>query len=134
MLAHEIGHMVQERAMGLSFADLDTDSPAQALCRCDHYDLSWGNRKHCLQSREEQGGAQQQGFAHAFAVRVLNRTEEFNATMPYYDLFNIYKRACATSSCSSSHVVGWSKLLSTARAYYGGSGSIRGTLGSGTWA
>jgi hypothetical protein len=84
MLGHEIGHMVQARAMGSPFADLDLDEPAEPLCRCDHYDTSWGNRHHCMQSREEQGGAQREGFAHAFAARMLNRTEQANAIFPYY--------------------------------------------------
>jgi hypothetical protein len=84
MLAHEIGHIVQDRAMGFPNNNLESDNPTQPLCTCNHYDMSWGNQIHCMQSRETTGGAQVEGFAHAFAIRVFNRTNQFDPIMVYY--------------------------------------------------
>jgi hypothetical protein len=84
MIAHEIGHYVQDLAMGFPKADLETDVASQPLCTCNHYTQAWGNQIHCMQSREMSGGAQTEGFAHAFAVRSFNRTDQFDPKMIYY--------------------------------------------------
>jgi hypothetical protein len=84
MIGHEIGHYVQDRAMGFPDRDLDSDVSSEPLCTCDHYDTTWGNRIHCMQSRETSGGAQVEGFAHAFALRTFNRTNQFDPVMVYY--------------------------------------------------
>jgi hypothetical protein len=86
IIAHEIGHYVQDRAMGWHSYGYD-DSATEASCKCDHYDTSWGNQLHCIQSREIIGGAQLEGFAHAFASRVFNWTSDSNATFVYYKPF-----------------------------------------------
>ncbi len=86
VVAHETGHMVQDRVMGRYYYDYD-QSASQALCKCDHYTTEWGNRAHCLQSREQSGGAQQEGFAHAFASRVFNNPFQADGTFVYYKPF-----------------------------------------------
>jgi hypothetical protein len=88
VMAHEVGHFVQHVAMGFPDRDLQSDVPTEQQCTCNHYDENvWSNRAHCMQSREVQGGAAFEGFAHAFAVRVFNRTTDFNGNMVYYKPF-----------------------------------------------
>jgi hypothetical protein len=84
VIAHEMGHMVSYRAMGRYQYNYD-DSAAEASCRCDHYDAAlWGNRTHCLQSREHIGGAMNEGFSHAFAARTFNFTQFPEGRFVYY--------------------------------------------------
>ncbi len=85
VIAHETGHMVAHRAMGLFYYDYN-DSATQRLCKCN-YDTSWGNTVHCLQSREQSGGAQEEGFGHAYASRVYNDPYQANGTFVYYKPF-----------------------------------------------
>ena len=86
VIAHEIGHYVQDIAMGSYFVDYN-DVASEELCTCKHYDTSWGNQIHCIQSREEIGGAQLEGFAQAFASRTFNNANEANGTFVYYKPF-----------------------------------------------
>lgn len=83
IVGHELGHMVQDRAMGWISINYD-DTASQALCRCDHYSTDWGNKTHCIQSRERIGAAQTEGFGHAFATRTFNYTQYNEATFVYY--------------------------------------------------
>ncbi len=85
VIAHETGHMVAHRAMGLFYYDYN-DSATQRLCKCN-YDTSWGNTVHCLQSREQSGGAQEEGLGHAYASRVYNDPYQANGTFVYYKPF-----------------------------------------------
>jgi hypothetical protein len=87
MIAHEVGHNVQDVAMGIPNNDLQGDTSSEPLCTCNHYDLSWGNKEHCMQSREFIGGAEFEGFAQAFALRTFNRTNQFDPVMVYYKPF-----------------------------------------------
>jgi hypothetical protein len=86
IVAHEIGHYVQDRAMGEHEFDYALNASTES-CKCDHYDTSWGNNIHCMQSRESVGGAQLEGFAHAFASRVFNQTTSADGTFVYYKPF-----------------------------------------------
>jgi hypothetical protein len=86
IVAHEFGHHVQFLAMGYPGYGY-TLSSSYAHCRCDHYDTYWGNTIHCIQSREEIGGAALEGYGHAFAARVFNNTSQTNATFGYYKPF-----------------------------------------------
>jgi hypothetical protein len=85
IIAHEIGHMVQQGAMGRRNFHYDDTAPGPNgnVCRCDHYGDEFG-KSHCLQSREISGAAQNEGFAHAFATRLFNAWLEPNATFVYY--------------------------------------------------
>lgn len=85
VIAHEVGHYVQARAMGFEFFDYN-DTASQIECQCT-YPTSWGNTVHCLQSREEQGGSEIEGFGHAFATRIFNGGGQTNATFVYYKPF-----------------------------------------------
>ncbi len=80
--AHEIGHHVQDAAMGFISYDYN-ETATQSLCTCS-YDLSWGNVSHCLQSREHSGGGQTEGFAQTFAARVFNSPGDGDQTLVYY--------------------------------------------------
>jgi hypothetical protein len=85
IIAHEIGHHVQDSAMGFYHYNY-MDNASEPLCACD-YDLSWGNTEHCMQSRENVGGAQHEGFAQAFAGRVFNMPSQSDAIHVYYKPF-----------------------------------------------
>jgi hypothetical protein len=87
MIAHELGHYVQDRAMGMPTRELEGDVSSEPLCTCNHYDQTWGNQLHCMQSRETIGGAEVEGFAQAFALRTFNRTNQFDPVMVYYKPF-----------------------------------------------
>jgi hypothetical protein len=63
------------------------DSALEPMCKCDHYTTAWGNQEHCMQSRENFGGAQVEGFAQAFAARTFNYTSQTNASFVYYKPF-----------------------------------------------
>ncbi|HMI82528.1 MAG TPA: hypothetical protein VK550_00475, partial [Polyangiaceae bacterium] len=63
------------------------DAAAESLCKCDHYTTAWGNKVHCIQSREQLGGAMNEGYGHAFASRAFNFTQLPRATFVYYKPF-----------------------------------------------
>jgi hypothetical protein len=86
VIAHEFGHYAQDMAMGSHFFNYD-DVATEDLCTCEHYDTSWGNQVHCIQSREEIGGAQLEGFAQAFASRTFNNVNDSDGTFVYYKPF-----------------------------------------------
>lgn len=101
VVLHELAHLVQHRLFG-SFgktgvtADDDyCESVAEAICQCGLVAPSevdpWGrcggeqlNRLHCLNSREHLHAAFDEGFAHAYAARLLNNSAQSDATYPYY--------------------------------------------------
>lgn len=83
VVAHEMGHQVQDRVMGLIGGGYN-DNPTQALCRCDHYSTDWSNRAHCIQSREYIGAGQNEGFGHAFATHTFNYTQYDESKFVYY--------------------------------------------------
>ncbi|MBX3192900.1 MAG: hypothetical protein KF819_38300, partial [Labilithrix sp.] len=88
VVAHEIGHKVQERAMGEFGRNYNTGGgtlKAPPKCSCDHIQTS--NTLHCLQSIEEPGAAQVEGFAQFFASRVWNRASEADCVFKYYKEF-----------------------------------------------
>ncbi len=55
--------------LGAEYGNSSVGLPAS--CKCDHVQPV-GFRQHCLQSREFTSAAQGEGFAHAYAVRLLN--------------------------------------------------------------
>jgi hypothetical protein len=84
IIAHEIGHFAQDIAMGMhqrSYSDFAISEPT---CMCDFFNP---DELHCIQSREDIGAAQIEGFAHAFASRVFNWAGEANGTFVYYKPF-----------------------------------------------
>jgi hypothetical protein len=87
IIAHEVGHNVQWRAMGFYGFNYD-DTATESLCKCDHYTTVWGNKVHCIQSREQVGGAMLEGFGHAFASRTFNFTQLPRATFVYISRFS----------------------------------------------
>ena len=91
VIAHETGHMVQDRAMGF-FSYNYNAAASERLCNCN-YSTQWGNTSHCLQSREDSGGAQIEGFGHAFGSRVFNSPFEANGKFVYYKPFEFYPYA-----------------------------------------
>ena len=85
VVGHETGHMVQDRVMGQPYYFYWNEA-SERLCKCN-YGTEWGNTVHCLQSREASGGAQFEGFAHAFASRVFNSPFQANGVFVYYKPF-----------------------------------------------
>lgn len=73
VIGHEIGHVVQDIATGVATdADDDyahSDAPTP-YCRCDH--LAASIRKHCIQARMSDRGAQAEGFAQYYGARLFN--------------------------------------------------------------
>jgi hypothetical protein len=104
IVAHEIGHQIQRRALnGLPGAGYTFPSrpglpptricgtnacdPEEApdLCACAHVDAA--NRFHCLQSLEADEDAQLEGFAQFFAAKAWNRQNEDDCQFNYYKEF-----------------------------------------------
>jgi hypothetical protein len=119
--AHEAGHLIQLRAMGIahssaySFSNVPPSCPesnqvqevngaiacadppgTDALCRCDHVDVA--NKLHCLQSVETPGGAQVEGFAQFYASKIYNRLADNDCTFVYYKEF--LDQTCRSDECS----------------------------------
>ena len=85
--AHEIGHQVQDAAMGSwSFAYDRVDSSFPQLCGCSGLNPT-GNTLHCLQSSERQGAAQLEGYAHYFAANTWNSRADTECVFTYYKGF-----------------------------------------------
>jgi hypothetical protein len=87
-VAHEMGHIIQARAMGNFFTDYNLGGAtikAPPKCSCDH--VTSANTLHCLQSIEEPGAAQIEGFAQFFASRAWNRASENDCVFKYYKEF-----------------------------------------------
>jgi hypothetical protein len=101
VLAHEAGHIVQDKGMGIpSYAYCFTpagvvttncaapntgDPPgAPASCSCGH--VSGTNGLHCLQSIERTSSAIVEGYAQFFATRVWNNPDS-GALFRYYKQF-----------------------------------------------
>jgi hypothetical protein len=101
ILAHEIGHVMQDKAMGQLWNPycftptgaaatqcVEPNTPdhpdAPASCSCDH--VSGSNGLHCLQSFERTSAAQLEGFAQFFAARVWNNTDN-TCLFRYYKQF-----------------------------------------------
>jgi hypothetical protein len=86
IIGHEFGHHVQYSTIGHPFYTYDPKNPQkgtwQAACRCDH--VYKGNRSHCMQSREEQGFASVEGFAHFYAAQLFNDTSQSDCRFGYY--------------------------------------------------
>jgi hypothetical protein len=83
-VAHEMGHIIQQRAMGTFFTDYNFGGAtvkAPPKCSCDH--VTSANTLHCLQSIEEPGAAQLEGFAQFFASRTWNRASETDCVFKY---------------------------------------------------
>jgi hypothetical protein len=87
MVTHELGHYAQFISMGLHDYSYSVSTNYDALCTCDHYDATLGNTLHCMQSYEDIGGAELEGFAHGFASRVYNYPYDWNASFTYYKPF-----------------------------------------------
>src|SRR5690606_31828178 len=90
VFAHELGHAVQYQLFGL----LDFDYAANAAtgiaqCLCDHVDVTHypANQLHCMQSRERQDSAQNEGFAHFIALDAMNNDSQSDARFLYYKEF-----------------------------------------------
>lgn len=90
VLAHEFGHVVQGKAMGLpwnaycftaagnvtsncSAPNLPDHPNAPDSCACDH--VTGSNKLHCLQSLELTSSAIVEGFAQFFSARVWNKPD-----------------------------------------------------------
>jgi hypothetical protein len=87
VIAHEIGHAIHKGLMGGTFAkNYDGSNPGEAVCKCDHIPDP-ASRPHCLQSREEGGVAQNEGFAHLVALDAMNYDGESDASFVYYKNF-----------------------------------------------
>jgi hypothetical protein len=111
IIAHELGHHIQDVAMGHASSSY-SDTAQERLCKCDHYDTSWSNQMHCLQSREITGGAQLEGFAQAFASRVFNQNGETGARFVYYKPF-LYSNLVVGYPPLASFPDGYSRWMET---------------------
>lgn len=89
VVAHEFGHVIASNNLGLAFwhgAPQQPDTPSsQPSCRCDS--VVEGNRSHCLQSREYEGFAINEGFAHFIAARTFNDPTQLDCIFAYYKSF-----------------------------------------------
>jgi FG-GAP-like repeat len=101
-VAHEIGHQIEQAAVGLpnatyTFAkqggapssewclndQLQNDPPdTPELCTCNAVEKH--NSLHCLQSLETSSAAQVEGFAHFYASKAFNDLDESACVFTYY--------------------------------------------------
>jgi len=85
-VGHEFGHVVMAKLMGtLGFTY--SDSATQWQCRCDH--VTTGSQEHCLQSRENLGAAQNEGWGHFHAADLYNNPGDTNMSFAYYKEFAV---------------------------------------------
>lgn len=85
VVGHEIGHLAQAAANASPSSNgYDTVFDPNAACRCDHVTVS--NQLHCLQSLEDVGKAQIEGFAQYYAARTFN-TLGTDCAFAYYKEF-----------------------------------------------
>lgn len=82
VIAHEFGHVQQRLEMGIPHKDYDAFAPPEPGCRCDHVVSS--NKKHCMQSLEEAGVAQVEGWAQFYAAKAFNDPAQNDCTHVYY--------------------------------------------------
>lgn len=85
VVAHEVGHLAQGAANAKpSSKSYDAIFDPNSACRCDHVTVS--NQLHCLQSLEDVGKAQIEGFAQYYAARTFN-TQGNDCAFAYYKEF-----------------------------------------------
>lgn len=81
IIGHEIGHMV-ENWLWTGWSWNYNHFVATNVCRCDHAVTS--NQIHCMQSREEEGAARREGWAHFYAASLFNLSTDSTAPFAYY--------------------------------------------------
>ncbi len=86
IIAHEIGHMVEFASMGDISRDYELNV-GETACQCNYDPSTWGNTEHCLQSGEQEGVAEVEGFAQSFATKVFNNWYQTDGTLVYYKPF-----------------------------------------------
>ncbi|MFW5741034.1 MAG: hypothetical protein ACOC1F_11775, partial [Myxococcota bacterium] len=87
IIAHELGHNIESRAIGDMAHDY-TQTPIGGYCDCAHV-VDPNSRAHCLQSREQLTAAQMEGFAQFMAAKTFNSQYEANCGFAYYKEFKI---------------------------------------------
>ncbi|MCP4674645.1 MAG: hypothetical protein GY854_03855 [Deltaproteobacteria bacterium] len=110
IFAHEFGHRIEKEIGGpkTHVYDLPRDFPPHSyLCTCDH--LTCGDdrcliRKHCIQSLENTGAAQNEGWGHFFAAVTFNDRDPSSCSFPYYkdvmDEYGVHHRAPYPIDCA----------------------------------
>jgi hypothetical protein len=88
VIAHEFGHAISALNMGTPFFNfvkdnLQPDSHTNRdRCSCDF--VVSGNKTHCINSKERQGFAINEGFAHFLASRSFNNIAQSDCSFAYY--------------------------------------------------
>ncbi|MGE0323685.1 MAG: hypothetical protein AB7S68_15345 [Polyangiaceae bacterium] len=93
VLAHELGHQIQEAAIGIpqhEYLFNGNPDPASApwQLRCDH--VTGQNDWHCLQSIERTSAASVEGWAQFMATRLWANETTQQSTLNYYKQFQYY--------------------------------------------
>ena len=81
IIGHELGHAVETHLWG-GWTYNYNQVVNEPLCRCDH--VTGVNDLHCLQSREQDGAARNEGWAHFYASRLFNTASHATAPFGYY--------------------------------------------------
>jgi len=84
VIAHEFGHVIQDNGMGLLNFNLGCGAGAPGLpplCRCDH--VPFDQQTHCLQSFEEPGVAQNEGYGYFYSAKSFNTDLQADCTFSY---------------------------------------------------
>jgi hypothetical protein len=84
VIGHEIGHQVADRLIGGWYGNLTLAAPANQLCACP---ANPPGESHCLQSSEEQGAAQDEGYGHYYAGNIWNARTDPECVFTYYKNF-----------------------------------------------
>jgi hypothetical protein len=88
LIAHEIGHAVQDVAMGVAGDPgnhyEDVVDQGHRRCRCDSVETE---TRHCLNSKEEWNVGAVEGFGHFYGDKIFNNDTQGNATFVYYKEF-----------------------------------------------
>jgi hypothetical protein len=86
LVAHEIGHAVQQYYVGFptTFNYDEVIDQNHRRCRCDQVSTA---TQHCLNSQEGWTEGAAEGWAHSIADKTFNDNTEANATFAYYKEF-----------------------------------------------
>jgi hypothetical protein len=82
VIAHEFGHGIQG-AMKAAVRPEYSEPTSALICSCNHVPDE-NERTHCLQSRENLRGAQNEGFGHGVAAAVWNPRSTAECKFVYY--------------------------------------------------
>jgi hypothetical protein len=99
VIAHEVGHTIQHGLFGMLAFDYTLGNSGYTLCNCSHISGVYG--AHCLQSKEEIGAAQQEGWGQFIALDLMNDDTQTDASFIYYKKFRCPGDVSSLPGCAT---------------------------------